>query len=90
MRFFFTYVDVRVLNTRQWTSLRVLSTPYVYVGKKNASLENSLKEVNYLERRLFARYIPRDVSGEEPPFSVINSYEIPCRNQSLNMERAHK
>ena len=32
------------------------------------------KEVNYLERRLFARYIPRDVSGEEPPFEVINSY----------------
>ena len=24
------YVYVRVLNTRQWTSLRVLSTPYVY------------------------------------------------------------
>ena len=40
---FFTYVYVRVLNTRQWMSLRVLSTPYVYVRKKNASLENSLK-----------------------------------------------
>ena len=32
------------------------------------------KEVNYLERRLFARYIPRDVSGDEPPFEVINTY----------------
>ena len=34
---FFTYVYVRVLNTRQWTSLRVLSTytyEYVYVRKK--------------------------------------------------------
>ena len=30
---------LRVLNTRQWTSLRVLRTPYVYVGRKNASLE---------------------------------------------------
>ena len=38
MRFFY----VRVLNTRQWTSLRVLNTPYVYVRKKNAALENSL------------------------------------------------
>ena len=38
MRFFY----VRVLKTRQWTSLRVLSTPYVYVRKKKASLENSL------------------------------------------------
>ena len=34
MRFFLTYVYVRVLNTRQWTSLRVLSTPYVYVHEK--------------------------------------------------------
>ena len=31
---FFTHVYVRVLNTRQWTSLRVLSTPYVYARKK--------------------------------------------------------
>ena len=30
---------VRVLNTRQWKSLRVLSIPYVYVGRKNAALE---------------------------------------------------
>ena len=37
--FFFTYIYVRMLNTRQWTSLRVLSTPYVYVGRKNAALE---------------------------------------------------
>ena len=37
--FFLTYGYVRVLNTRQWTSLRVLSTPYVYVGRKNAALE---------------------------------------------------
>ena len=39
---FFTYVyvrSVRVLNTRQWTGLHVLSTPYVYVGRKNAALE---------------------------------------------------
>ena len=42
MRFFYTYIYVRVLNTRQWTSLRILSTPYVYVRKQNASLENSL------------------------------------------------
>ena len=36
----FTYVYVRMLNTRQWTSLRVLSTPYVLcVGRKNAALE---------------------------------------------------
>ena len=32
---FFSYVYVRVLNTRQWTSLRILSTPYVYVYVKN-------------------------------------------------------
>ena len=43
--FFFKYVYVRTLNTRQWTSLRVLSTPYVYiykityVGRKNIALE---------------------------------------------------
>ena len=33
------------------------------------------KEVNYLERRLFARYTSLGaygVSSEEPPFSVIN------------------
>ena len=36
---FFTYVYIRVLSTRQWTSLRVLSIPYVYVGRKNAGLE---------------------------------------------------
>ena len=34
--------------------------------------------VNYLERRLFARFLraygPRDVSGEEPLLSVINAY----------------
>ena len=36
---FFTYVHVRMLNTRQWTNLRVLRTPYVYVGRKNAALE---------------------------------------------------
>ena len=34
---FFTYVYARVLNTHQWTNLRVVSTPYVYVRKKNAS-----------------------------------------------------
>ena len=34
---FFSYV--RMLNTRPWTSLRVLSTPYVHVGRKNAALE---------------------------------------------------
>ena len=28
-----------MLNTRQWTSLRVLNTTYVYVGRKNAALE---------------------------------------------------
>ena len=39
MRFFYAYVYVRVLNTRQWTSLRVLRTPYVYEGRKNAALE---------------------------------------------------
>ena len=38
----FVFFYVRVLNTRQWTSLRVLSTPYVYVRKNNASLENNL------------------------------------------------
>ena len=37
---FFTYVYVRVLNTRQWTSLRILSTPYVYVGRKKHSTGN--------------------------------------------------
>ena len=30
---------VRMLNTCQWTSLRVLSTPYVHVGRKTAALE---------------------------------------------------
>ena len=34
---FFTYVYVHLLNTRQWTSLHVLSTPYVYVCKKKRS-----------------------------------------------------
>ena len=38
---FFTYVYVRMLSTRQCTSLRVLSTPYIYVGRKNAALENN-------------------------------------------------
>ena len=38
----FTYVYIRMLNTRQWTSLRVLSTPYVYVGRRNAALEINL------------------------------------------------
>ena len=38
MRFLRTFT-VRMLNTRQWTSLRVLGTPYVYVGRKNAALE---------------------------------------------------
>ena len=37
MRFFLrTYAEY----ARQWTSLHVLSTPYVYVRKKNISLEN--------------------------------------------------
>ena len=31
---FFYVRYVRVLNTRQWTSLHVLTTPYVYVRKK--------------------------------------------------------
>ena len=45
---FFTYVYVRILNTRQWTSLRVLSTPYVYVGRKNAAVEiNSYTEIGW-------------------------------------------
>ena len=34
-----TFFYVRVLNTRQWTSLRVLNTAYVYVSRKNAALE---------------------------------------------------
>ena len=33
------FFNVRMLNTRQWTSLRVLSTPYIYVGRENAALE---------------------------------------------------
>ena len=43
MRFFYVrhYVYVRMLNTCQWMSLRVLSTPYVYVGRKNVALENN-------------------------------------------------
>ena len=48
---------------------------------KNPLYKKTLKfkEVNYLERRLFTRYIPRSLqpsglSGEEPPFEVINSY----------------
>ena len=50
----FTYVYVRVLNTRQWTSfLSFLSTPYGYVGKKNASLENSLKRVYVIELYIY-------------------------------------
>ena len=45
---FFTYVYVRILNTRQWTSLRVLSTPYVYVGRENAALEiNPYTEIGW-------------------------------------------
>ena len=35
MRFYYA----RMLDTRQWTGLRVLSTPDVYVGRKNAALE---------------------------------------------------
>ena len=42
-RVFLAYVYVRVLHTSQGTSLRVLSTPYVYTYvKKHVSLENSL------------------------------------------------
>ena len=49
---FFTYVYVRVLNTRQWTTLRVLSTPYVYVrkgkaGKQPLSYTGSKKTCNF-------------------------------------------
>ena len=41
----FTYV---CSNTRQWTSLRVLSTPYVYIGRKSAALEiNTYSYLNY-------------------------------------------
>ena len=39
---FLTYVYVRVLKHAS-SSLRVLSTPYVYGRKKNTSMENSLK-----------------------------------------------
>ena len=39
------FIYVRMLNTRQWTSLRVLSTPYVYVARKNAALEINPKGV---------------------------------------------
>ena len=42
MRFFFTYVYVRVLNTRQWTSLRVLNTPYVLCTLKKRITGNNL------------------------------------------------
>ena len=42
MRFFLRTFALRLLNTRQWTNLRVLSTPYVYVGRKNAALEINL------------------------------------------------
>ena len=50
MRFFYVYyVYVHMLITRQWTSLRVLSTPYVYVGRRNAALEinHYFEEYNY-------------------------------------------
>ena len=51
MRSRFTYVYVRILNTRQWTSLRVLSTPYVYVGRKKRSTGNQpLQMLNYYSR----------------------------------------
>ena len=37
---FFKYVCIRMLNTPQWASSRVLSTRHVYgVGKKNSALE---------------------------------------------------
>ena len=53
MRFFFTYVYVRMLNKRQWTSLRVLSTPYVYVRRKNAALEiNPKKETKCIRGKM--------------------------------------
>ena len=34
MRLFYVRLRTCMLNTRQWTSLQVLSTPYVYVRKK--------------------------------------------------------
>ena len=32
---------VRMLNTRKWTSIRVLSIPYVFIGRRNTALEFS-------------------------------------------------
>ena len=43
-----------MLNTRPWTSLRILSTQYVYVGRKNAALEVNRDEGNTLETLDFA------------------------------------
>ena len=61
--------------------------------KKTSSNYISTKEINYLEHRFFA-YGPRDVSGEEPPFSIINSYIMLCcyvkRSDSDDMLRFHK
>ena len=37
--FFYVRLRTYMLNTRQWTSLRVLSTPFLYVGRKNAAQE---------------------------------------------------
>ena len=49
MRFFYVYVYVRMLNMRQWTSLRVLSTRTFTCVKKpleiSKSLENSLNNI---------------------------------------------
>ena len=44
------FLYVCLLNTHQWTSLRVLSTPYVYVGRKNAALEINPKTDISLKR----------------------------------------
>ena len=56
---FFTYVYVRVLNTRQWMSLRtsVLSTPFVYVRKKTHHWKTALiRTLRVLKISLYPSY----------------------------------
>ena len=52
----FMYVYVRLLNTRQWTSLRVLNTWYVYVRKKRIAGKQPLDyETNYVLSQVITR-----------------------------------
>ena len=83
MRFFYTYVYVRVLNTRQWTSLRVLSTTYVYVKKRITGKQLLLNQKHGKEyiihkvKRIKISYVTIHFAGIETAHLVSNNSKLP-------------